>query len=72
MNKIGDDLNAAYEEGYKSGRWTMFNLISSVYYGKECYFIQDDGTIYSRISSSYLANIARAVSEFLDYIGRGE
>ena len=68
MSKFGDDLEAAYEEGHKSGRWTMFDLISSVYYGKNCYFIQDDGTVYSRISSSYLANMGRAVSEFLDYM----
>lgn len=68
MNKIGDDLNDAYENGYEFGRWTMFKLISSVYYGKDCYFTQDNGTIYSRISSSYLANIDEAVKEFLGYM----
>ena len=66
MNKIDNDLDTA---SYKFGQWTMFRLISSVYYGKECYFKQDNGVIYSRISSSYLANIDEAVNEFLDYIG---
>ena len=63
---IGNDLDVA---SYAFGRWTMFKLISSRYYGKECYFMQYDGVVYSRISSSYLANMNEAVKEFLGYMG---
>lgn len=61
-------IGYANVDDYKFGRWTMFDLISSVYYGKGCYFIQDDGTVYSRISSSYLDTIDEAVDEFLGYM----
>ena len=52
---------------YERGRWDMFVLISSIEYGKQCYFLQDDGLVYSRRSCKYMS-IEDAVNEFLDVI----
>lgn len=52
---------------YERGRFDMFNLISSVWYGKQCYSMQDDGTVYSRYSGKYMS-AEDAYSEFLEKI----
>lgn len=57
-----------YDKGYADGEWELFTLITSAYYGKEYYFIQDDGTVYSRASCKYMKK-DDAISEFLDAIG---
>lgn len=57
---------------YLDGEWDMFDLITSVYYGKQYYFLQDDGKIvYSRASGKYLSR-DEAYQEFLDYISMEE
>ena len=43
--------------------WELFDLITSVYYGKGMYFEQDDGTIYSRVSCKYMT-FEQAIDEF--------
>ena len=43
--------------------WELFDLLSSAWYGKGCYFKQDDGTVYSRASCQYLS-IDQAIDEF--------
>lgn len=48
--------------------WEMFELITSVYYGKQYYFLQDDGLVYSRASHKCMTEDA-AITEFLDAIG---
>jgi len=54
---------------FERGQWDMFTLIASVCYGKECYFLQDDGkTVYSRRSGKYMS-ISEAYDEFIDYLG---
>lgn len=52
---------------YEQGRWSMFLLISSYYYGKQYYFYQYDGTVYSRKSEKYIS-VSEAYNEFLDTI----
>ena len=51
--------------GYKKGRWDMFERISSCEYGKQCYFQQNDDTIYSRRSCKCMS-FDDAVKEFCD------
>ena len=43
--------------------WELFALLSSAWYGKDCYFKQDDGTVYSRASCQYLS-FDQATDEF--------
>ena len=57
-----------YDKGYADGEWELFTLITSAYYGKEYYFIQDDGLVYSRASCKYMKK-DDAVREFLGIIG---
>lgn len=46
-----------------SREWDLLNLLSSAWYGKQCYFQQDDGMIYSRSSGRYLS-LDQAIDEF--------
>lgn len=48
--------------------WELFDLITSVYYGKRYYFEESDGMVYSRLSHERMTKEA-ALSEFLDTIG---
>ena len=50
------------------GEWDMFNLISSVYFGKQMYFLQESGVVYSRHTCRYITR-HDALSEFLGLIG---
>lgn len=50
---------------YKEGQWDMFELITNAYFGKQYYFPQDDGTIYSKYSGTYITK-EEAVKQFLD------
>ena len=43
--------------------WEMFDILSSAWYGKDCYFKQDNGTVYSRASCQYLS-FDQAIDEF--------
>lgn len=47
--------------------WDVFDDISSSYYGKQVYFTQPDGTIYSRLSCGYMT-FEEALSEFREAI----
>ena len=51
-----------------SSGWEMFSLITSTWYGKQCYFIQMNGSVYSRVSGSYMDK-DEALKEFLNKIG---
>ena len=57
---------------FKAGQWDMFKLISSIYLGKEYYFEQDDGTVYSRLTCSYLPSKEMAINEFLNLIDENQ
>lgn len=52
------------EKAFEDGRWDMFHLMTSVLYGKECYFRQDNGVIYSRASGKYLKDFEEAYREW--------
>ena len=45
----------------------VLDLISSAWYGKQYYFLQDDGTVYSRESCKPMA-FEDALNEFCDRI----
>lgn len=60
------ELNAdalAYIEQLEAREWELFDLLSSVWHGKQYYFKQDDGTVYSRQSCQYLT-FDQAIDEF--------
>ena len=50
---------------YFFGRWELFEQLTSIEYGKQCYFLQDNGSVYSRRSGKYMS-FAEAVDEFID------
>ena len=47
--------------------WELFDLITSVWYGKQYYFKQEDGTVYSRATHQYML-FDQAVDEFAQHI----
>ena len=49
---------------YERGRWDMFSDITTAYYWKNWYFLQDDGTVYSRGSGLYMS-LEEAYKEFM-------
>lgn len=54
---------------FERGQWDMFYMITTVEYGKECYFLQNDGkTVYSRRSGKYMS-VSDAYDEFINYLG---
>ena len=53
---------------YEKGEWDMFVLLSSAWYGKQCYFLQDNEIVYSRNSCKYM-NRDEAYVEFANAIG---
>ena len=44
--------------------WELFSLLSAVWYGKDAYFRQNNGMVYSRISGEYMT-FGQAVDEFV-------
>ena len=42
----------------------LFSLLSAVWYGKDAYFRQNNGIVYSRISGEYMT-FDQAVDEFV-------
>ena len=56
---------------YERGRYDMLVAISNIEYGKQCYFLQCDDSIYSRRSGKYMP-LEDAVEEFCDAQGWGD
>ena len=56
---------------YERGEWAMFDLISSVFLGKQVYFLNDDGSAFSRLSRQNMT-VDEAYNEFLRMIGADE
>ena len=48
---------------YEKGRWDMFVLMSCWYYGKQYYFLEDNGAVYSRYSGKTMT-VEEAYLEF--------
>ena len=53
----------AYIRQLEMREWDLFDLITSAWFGKRCYFQQDDGTVYSRASGEYMS-FDQAIDEF--------
>ena len=53
---------------HREEAWEVFSLITSTWYGKECYFIEDNGIVYSRVSCRHMTR-EEALNEFLRRIG---
>lgn len=53
---------------YERGKWDMFCLISSVWYGKQCYFLEPNGVVYSRETGMHMTR-DDAIADFLSKIG---
>ena len=50
---------------YEQGMWDMFSLITSAEYGKQYYFLEQHGMVYSRASHEYMT-IEEAYEEYLN------
>ena len=53
-----------YVSNYDLGRFAVFDLLTSAEYGKNCYFLQDNGAVYSRRSGKYMS-FDDAIVEFI-------
>lgn len=53
---------------YELGQWDMFIMLSSAWHGKQYYFLQDNGWVYSRESCRYMT-VEQAYEEFANKIG---
>ena len=53
---------------YERGEYELLLLLSSAWYGKQYYFAQSNGIIYSRDSGKYMS-LDEAISEFAKKIG---
>ena len=53
---------------FVGGEWSMFKRITDVYFEKEYYFLEKDGTVYSRLSHQTFADMNTAYDEFLRYL----
>ena len=62
------DISTVDDNAYERGRFDALDAISSVYYGKQYYFREDNGLIYSRDSCKYLT-LEEAIYEFADKFG---
>lgn len=57
-----------HEHRYERGCFDVLDILSSAWHGKSYYFMQDNGTIYSRDSGKYMS-LDEAISEFASRIG---
>lgn len=53
----------AYIQQLEEREWELFDLLSSVWHGKQYYFKQEDGSVYGRESCQYLT-FDQAIDEF--------
>jgi len=70
MIDIGKELQKAYDDGFKKGEFEVLNFLSSVWHGKQYYFMENEakGIIYSRDSCTYMT-LDEAIEEFANRIG---
>lgn len=68
--KIRKALKTVQPELENDSTWELFDLITSVYHGKQYYFPQDNGLVYSRASHEYMS-VDDAIVEFLREISNG-
>lgn len=67
-DRIGNDLNQAYNEGYDQGQWDMFNRISKAFFGEEKYqlSITDKNSVYSPIGT--ILTREEAYTDFCEFL----
>ena len=53
---------------YECGEYDVLALLSSAWHGKQYYFAQDNGLVYSRDSGKYMT-LDEAITEFANEIG---
>lgn len=53
----------AYIQQLEEREWELFDLLSSAWFTKCCYFKQEDGMVYSRVSGEYIT-FDQAIDEF--------
>ena len=58
----------AEPEGYKTGEYDVLDLLSSAWHGKQYYFKQANGLIYSRATCQYMT-LDDALVEFANSLG---
>ena len=58
---------SALNNKFKDGQWEVFELITSTYFGKQYYFLENDERIYIRYSQKYMS-LDEAISEFCAFI----
>ena len=61
-NVMHSDVST-YIRQLESSRWELFEGLSTAYYGKQMYGLNDDGTVYSRYSCDTMS-FDQAVDEF--------
>ena len=67
MIDVGKDLQRAFDDG----EWSMFEQITSAYYGKQYYFLQSNESVYSRLTCKTLKCKKDAYEEFINKIWEG-
>ncbi len=67
--KVNQNNNLAWGalSPYRRGEWDMFEQVTSVWYGKQYYFLESHGMVYSRASHKSMP-MREAVQEFFDAI----
>lgn len=66
MPNCSENMNAdalAYTKQLEEREWELFDLLSSAWFTKACYFKQKNGTVYSRMSGEYMT-FDQAIDEF--------
>ena len=53
---------------YERGEWSMFKRMTNLYFEKEYYFLEENGTVYSRLSHQKLTNKETAYNEFFRHL----
>lgn len=61
-------IDIGLQNAFDDGKWSMFEQITSAYYGKQCYFLQPDKTVYSRLYGETLDSKEDAYKEFINEI----
>ena len=57
------------KKAHDDGMWEMFELITSVWYGKRRFYEEPSGIVYDRSKGDYLKNECEAIDRFLREIG---
>lgn len=53
---------------FERGEWSMFKRMTNFYFEKEYYFLEKNGSVYSRLSHQTLENKETAYNEFFRHL----